>query len=262
MLTKMLKKDFQATARYFIPLIIGFMILSVVCKILFEIRISSAFQENERILPIIIIVFMSLYIFYIIGYVIMTTVFIVIDFYKTMVGEQGYLTHTLPVKTSTLIQSKILISALWRLISVLLIVLSIALFFIGHIHELFNSDMIVINAEFGLGINWVEFIFFIIALAILELLTGPLMYFACIAIGHLFGKHRIVGAVASYLALSTIMQILSAVVMVATGYFFYDINSLPNVSFYMWFSIILALVTGIGFYIITEYVFRKKLNLE
>lgn len=58
----------------------------------------------------------------------MTSVFIVMHFYKTMVSDQGYLTNTLPVKMSTLINAKLLSAVLWEIIAGVLFILSIFIF--------------------------------------------------------------------------------------------------------------------------------------
>ena len=113
MLKKLLKKDFRATARTFLPMILGFVIASVLAKILFEAGIMSPIlndgyvSDTNEFMVVSSVIFLLLYFIYIIAFFIMTYVFIVSDFYKTMVSEQAYLTHTLPVKTSTLILSLI-----------------------------------------------------------------------------------------------------------------------------------------------------------
>lgn len=261
MLTKLLKKDFQATSRCFLPLIIGFIILSILCKILFEVGIMSSNNHNSY-LSFVISIFMILYIIYIIGYYIMTYVFIISDFYKTMVGEQGYLTHTLPVKTTTLINSKILIAVLWQIVTGILIFLSILMFFLGHFDQ-HDFNMILMSFESVFGMSWGLYILFMLLCCIVGIICNPLMFYASIAMGHLFGKHRIIGAIASYLGLYTIMQMLTGIFMVAIGYSMYSSNYYTFKFFpYMWCVLIFSIVVSIGFYMITVYIFKKKLNLE
>ena len=49
MLTKLLKKDFQATARTFLPMILGFVIVSILAKILFEVGIMSTLYNDSYV---------------------------------------------------------------------------------------------------------------------------------------------------------------------------------------------------------------------
>lgn len=260
MLTKLLKKDFRATSRNYLPLMIGFIILSILCKVLLEFGLRSS-RTNE-FLRITLIIFLSLYVIYIVGYYIMTYVFMVSDFYKTMVSEQGYLTHTLPVKTSTLINSKLLVAVFWQFTTSVLIILSFMLLLTGHISDA-SIQQSFYEFESSIGLFWGTYIWFMLVSMVIGAFSGPLMFYASIAIGHLFGKHRIIGAIVSYLGIYTVMQVFCTFVMIAMGYSIYNSNSLSLIfKSYMWFAIIFSTVTSIIFYVITELVFRKQLNLE
>ena len=111
----------------------GFILITALCKFSFEGSISI-FSDQSNILNAITGVFFLLYFIYIIALFVMTSVFIVTNFYKTMVSNQGYLTHTLPVKTSTLINAKLLVAIFWEIMAGLLFILSIILFILGHVN--------------------------------------------------------------------------------------------------------------------------------
>ena len=263
MLSKLLKKDFQATRRFFIPLILGFVVCSILCKILMEVTFFSPVMAQNEILQITSIIFFILYCIYIISYYILTYVFLVYDFYKTMVSNQAYLTHTLPVKTSTLLNSKILIGAFWQLITYTLTFLSMALFFVGHISGYEISTFITELCQI-MGVSFFTYMSFMIICILLGILSGPLMIYASIAIGHLFGKHRILGAIASYFGIYTAMEIICMIALFASGYSMFSIETglMSWMNGYLWFTIIFSIITTAGFYFITEYIFRRKLNLE
>lgn len=267
MLGKLLKKDVTATARFFIPLIIGYVAASILGKILFEVYLNfqnnlSADEVTMNALAIFSIVYLCLFIIYFVAYYVMTFVFIVYDFYKTMVSDQAYLTHTLPVKVSTLIFSKTINAVFWRTLTGLIILLSFVLFFAGHISmNDIQSFFLEIAETFDTYLF--RFTLYMIISIILGAICSPLMFFACIAIGHLFGKHRIIGAILSYLGIYGAMQTVSTIAMVVMGY---RLNSSflfgEFMDLYMLFAILFTLVTVILFYWITNFVFRKKLNLE
>lgn len=278
MLKKLLKKDFQATARTFLPMILGFVIVSVLAKILFEVGIMSTIlndsyvSDTNEFMIVSSVIFLLLYIIYIIAFFIMTYVFIVSDFYKTMISEQAYLTHTLPVKTSTLICSKLIIAIFWQAMVYLLVFLSFLLFVIGHMPEIPWQE-IFINFHITLGVSPGEYTAFMIICMIIGAFSSPLMFYASIAIGHLFGKHKVMGAILSYLGIYTVMQIICTIAMIAFGYSFTAALQAPNSTFnttfyssffgsYMWFAVIFSTITCILFYFITNYVMSKKLNLE
>lgn len=62
--------------------------------------------------------------------VIVTLVSVIKNFYDTLYGRQGYLTFTLPVKCSTLLISKVIVSFMWIIISFIVMVLTGVLIFL------------------------------------------------------------------------------------------------------------------------------------
>lgn len=280
MLRKVLKKDMQATARYFLPLILGFLVISGLGKLLFELGLVSS--SNNDFMTITALICLSFYILYLVAFYILTYVFLVADFYKTMVGEPGYLTHTLPVKTSTLLNSKVLISIVWQFVMSVLIFLSFVLFAAGHMTSPVWESITAFMPDFEreLGMSFQQFIGFIFVCMVVGAIGSPLMFYVSIALGHLFGKHRIMGAILSYLGISSVTQIIATIALIAFGYTITKPMDLiqvsvasvdtsvastslaPMLTATMWFSIIFTLVTSIAFYMLTHYIFKKKLNLE
>lgn len=272
MLTKLLKKDFQSTARLFLPLILGFAALTVLCKIMVEVLLIN---DENPVLIMFATLLLTVYVIYLIAYYLLTQVFIVMDFYKTMVGEQGYLTHTLPVTFRTLLHSKLLIATFWQVVTFILTLLSIATFFMGHIGYIFDSfrESITIDsysfAEFCtelqmiMGISFTEYAGIILIACVLGLFSAPLMFYVSIAFGHLFGKHRILGSVLSYLGIYAALQIITVVMMIPMQMAAITTDSYGTIfRSTMWGSILVSLITTALCYVITNYIFSKKLNLE
>lgn len=268
MLIKLLKKDLRATSRAFLPLILGFVFVSILAKVFFEIILASTpyggYSETSQVMTIFSILIFMLYIFYIIVYYVMTYVFIVFDFYKTIVGDHGYLTHTLPVKTGTIINSKLIIAIFWQCLTGLLIFLSFFLFAVGHIDHFIMQDFLV---EFHdiVGVSFNQYLIFIVGCMIAGAFSSPLMFYVSIAIGHLFGKHKILGAILSYFGIYTVLQIVSVIILAGLGFTVSLTATTVNSTFFtsiMWFAVILSLMTSIIFYFITNFVLSRKLNLE
>lgn len=278
MLSKLLKKDFISTSRFFLPLILGYVGASILGKILLEMILSMghntgllsgiAVDSNlYNILVILGVIYMALFFFYVAAYFILTSVFIVYDFYKTMVSDQAYLTHTLPAKTTTLIHSKVLVSAAWQVITGVIALLSVFLFFAGHVEvsryaEIWTEFSTVLTEELGFEAGL--FFLYIAAATVLNLVSTPLMYYASIAVGHLFGKHRILGAIVSYGGFYTVMQISATIAMVFMGYRINNADYFMAQIFHGYFLFIMiysAFFTAL-FYFLTTYIFTKRLNLE
>ena len=264
MLGKVLKKDFNSTARFFLPLMGGYIIAAGVGKILFEILLSimdssghtSAVSEGMAVFSFIYLVICMIYL---VACYLMTSVFVVYDFYKTMAGRHGYLTHTLPVKTSTLVWSKTLIAVMWQVVVNVIISLSFLLIFTGHFSM---EDVRGVFRFFvrSLDINLTTHTIYTVINMIMESFHRPLLFFACIAIGQQWKEHRIIGAILAYMGISIASQIINTIAIVATG-FGQLLDDYP-VNGYLIYTFIFGLVTTVGFFLITDYLLSKKLNLE
>ena len=273
MLAKLFKDEMKGTSRLFLPLIAGFILITVLCKFAFETSFTI-FDFNNYILQTITVIFFTLYFIYIIALYVLTSVFIVVRFYQTMTGKQAYLTHTLPIKTSTLINAKLICAVLWELITGVLFILSLVFFFLGHIHlsdiQTFIRDVGIIVKELNQYVNIPLFTAVIFISCILSLLSGPLMMYACVAMGHLFRTHRVLWAVVSYFIIYILIQIIATIGMFFCGY---DMilwsNTATSVSNmvhimerYMIFAVILSAGFTAGCYAVTNYVFHSHLNLN
>lgn len=268
MLGKLLKHDFRATSRLYLPIILGFVGMSIINKISFELDLTKNFSSG--LLQLFAFTFMFIYILAAFALAIVTHIFIAVDFYKSMTGNQGYLTHTLPVKTTTLIHSKLILAVFWQIVTGALIMLSILFLFAGHVSgyqimEFWSTfKMLLENYAHGS-----VFIFFLESgfIMLIGVFYAPLMYYVSIAIGHLFQKHRLGASILAYFAIYFIIQIISSVGMSIYGFYYnrimYDFTTFWGLfQVLMWAGSIFSILTMAGFYGVTWYVFHKKLNLN
>lgn len=118
MLGKLLKYELKHSARYVMTIYacagaaVIFMLFGMLTKI-----------NSLRVIASI-----ALYLIGIIA-IVMTLVSVIKNFYDTLYGKQGYLTFTLPVKCSSLLFSKVLISFFWIILSsVLMAVIAVLVY--------------------------------------------------------------------------------------------------------------------------------------
>lgn len=269
MLGKVFKHEMKSTARLFLPMMIGFVVVTLLCKLTFE-SSYSLFLDHGRLLDTIMMIFFCLYFIYVIALFVMTGVFIAMHFYKTMAGDQGYLTNTLPVKASTLIQAKTLAAVIWEIIAGALLFLSFILFFIGHIqmYDLleFFGNLRDLYHELALYMNMPLLITEAVIILILELISGPLMLYAAVALGHLFRKHRVLWAVVSYFVIYVALQIITSTFFTALSYssflFRSSVDTYRVMGDFILFTIVVSALCTAGFYAITNYIFARRLNLD
>lgn len=205
--------------------------------------------------------------------IVATLVIVIMRFYKGLLGDEGYLMHTLPVKPWQLITSKGIIAALIVMISVLVAFLSI-LVLAG------VSGLETIPEVFGaLGAIWEEeprmvlVIVEAIILLVLSVLKSVYQIYAALAIGQLANKHRILLSLGAYIGISMIMSILFLLIVAASdsvgtiswlSVFIANNDSDPFAISQMAIGImfVLTAVQLAAFHVVTERILSLKLNLQ
>lgn len=264
MLGKIIKYDIKATARYFIPMYIGLVIITLFNKLFIEL---VPFSSGNSLLSTLQYTFLTLYILFIIAAFIGNYVILVYHFYKNMTGDQAYLTFTLPVKTSSILNGKIITSAIWSLLSFIFMMLSFLIYPAGHgVMDFISEFMYELRIVMARVDNWGPVIYLIIILllmCIISLFSSTLIFYASIAIGHLFGKYRVIGSIVSYIGLYIANQFLGVMGMFATGFLnSNNYDTLATLNRLMTVALLFCIVITGVYYFVTYYVFDKKLNLE
>ncbi|MBN1775579.1 MAG: hypothetical protein JW817_03845 [Clostridiales bacterium] len=210
MFSKLVKHEFRATRR-----VIPFVFLLTVF-IAGMMTVSVALN-----LEAIVGITMGLLIIMLIAEVIITYALIVWRYYKTMCGNEAYLSHTLPVKPHLLMWSKFLVSFVWVAISYLVLaacmVLLIIIFAKGTgttLAEIFDQLKIFWQA-FGLRGHEVTVIVSIIGLFILSIVSGLTQIFFSVSLGSTSKLHKygIGGPILVYVVLYFVLQIVSMAAM-------------------------------------------------
>lgn len=268
MLGKLLKHEFKATSRSIVLILAVLAIITPLTALYLRITTDSLVIENITILQLFAGICIVLYICAMVAVAVVTSIMLLYQFYKSMVGSQGYLTHTLPVKTSVLVFSKLIVAFIWQVLCIVAMGLSIALFtwILGawKISDIQLSDIINILQIFG--VNHIQ-IFSFLLLMVISIIVSYLQFYASFAIGQRMNGHPFLGAVISYIGISVVTQIISSIVMVVASITTQSavINNINSISRYMnitlcW-SILVQLVFGAILYFITVYMFKNKLSI-
>lgn len=261
MLSKLLKHEFKATARLLLPLYLVLFVLTIVDRV----SLSLNLEGSLGIIP----GFSTLaYVTSILAIAVVSYVIVFIRFYKNLLTDEGYLMFTLPVKPIDLINAKLLVSFVWNIVSFLLIIASLFGVFLtkDRFHMFIDGyEMIIAQIQKDLGAgNMTLFIIEFIVLMILGLINNILIIYVSIAIGQLFNGHKILGSFAAYIGISTVIQIIGSAAFVILGIIyntsFEEASAIPRIIFPI--SIILLLAGNVLYYIGTNIIFKKKLNLE
>lgn len=271
MLGKLLKHEIRATARTFLPLYGTVLVLGFVNKIFTVFRV---FDRNSAFpVELTAMLAMMLYSFVICAIFVMTLIVTIQRFHKNLLGDEGYLMFTLPVKPWQHITAKMLTAALWFIVSVFVTVISVMIIAL-------NTRMLLdipqgiwefirqVNQE--LGIHWPMFTLEIIVLCFAFLMSGILMIYASMSLGHLSQRHRVMMSFASFLGLSFAAQMISgiffrvmeAVTDMESMWYFLSEHTIASVHLGMLVMIVWNLAFCAAYFFLSNYVLSRRLNLE
>jgi hypothetical protein len=263
MLKKLMKHELRATARGMLPLYLLVLVVTLGTRLFAHLLdFSSSGQANGLIL-LFLDLFSIAFVVCLIGIFVATLVLMITRFQKNLLGDEGYGMFTLPVTPHQLVWSKLLVSALWFLGAVLVDVLAIAILSGLSLPDLdlwaLFSDLDAEVFAHGLAAT-LEFIL----LVVLGLFALCLSFYAPMAIGHSFGRHKTLLSVVFYFVIQIIYQITagtflfsSSLVDLTTA----DLSAAASVHATLWLAIAIVLVYGGVLYALTLGMLTKRLNL-
>ncbi len=259
MLGKLLKYEFKATARTFLPLYAGLLIFAGVNKLFWSIGGDSTPAAISTML----------YIFMIIAIFAFTIIIMIQRFHKNLLGDEGYLMFTLPAQSWKHIVCKLLTSLIWTVLSVAVTLLSVFLLALNTelLGKLF-TELPRLFAEFHsfVGAEGYALMAEFIVMTLILLASGILMVYASIAVGHQFGNHRLLASFGAFLVFNIVLQIIQTIIITAFGAFTigipndFDGQTLSHITM-IGYSL-LHLLFSAGYFILTNYLLTKRLNLE
>lgn len=261
MLGKLFSYEMKACSRLLLPLYLVLAAITILERIVIGLNI---FNGTLVVIPAITTI---AFIVAIITIAVVSVVIIIVRFYKNLVTDEGYLMFTLPVKSHQLIISKLIAGIIWIIGSISAILAALFLAFgtlvkSDSIFEFLREVSLQIKQE--LGDDCTLFFIEIFALIIISLVSNILHIYASIAIGQLFSGHKILGSVVAYIITQTLMQIIVIVFLVGTNIISgLDFNNINILTLVIWpVLILITILFSAGYYCITNYIFKNKLNLE
>lgn len=203
-----------------------------------------------------------------------TVIYLVVHFYRTMYTDEGYLTHTLPVRKHQILVSKILVSGIWLLLVLLSVYLSVFFLCLVMFSAIFlEYDLASVWREitpymsdilYGLRRDFdVDLIGWLVAGG-LRLLITPFVtmttLFGAVSMGQFFARHRVLMAILSFVGIRIAINTADTLIQAAAGLALYD-----NIGTYMRSSadlrFIVDLAAAAGLYFVSWYVTDRKLNM-
>lgn len=270
-----MKYDLKYMNRYLI-IIHGFLLLVSAAMRLFLtgpfLSADTDWESPKFILPLTLLII--LYIMIIVSGSFATSIVIAVRFYKNLFSEQGYLTRTLPVTSGQHLLAKTISGSIWSIINIIVTMISM-LIVLGtpFIIDSLKADYSSICEELGMTgsyahLSWGTVIAIFVMTMVFSSVSNVVTYYASVALGQLIPNHRVLGAIAAYFVISTVISILSLIALALSGLLGASIN--PSADFvgieYLFnslkISVILALICGVALYMTTYWIMKKKVNLD
>lgn len=256
MLGKLIKYEYKATSRTFIPIYIALLLVAVINRVFRMGNIDVAWGISTLAL---VGLFIALGV--------LTIIVIVQRFNKNLLGDEGYLMFTLPVKSEQLIVSKVIISILWTIISGI-VAFATFLILLGDA-PLFNevfSNWNLIWAEFTIAVQEqmnvsgpILFIVMIVVILLLSYISFIFEIYLSLAAAQLpaFNKNRGVIGFAAFFVINVVLSICSQIVELIIPE--QVVNNFSSAAIVM---IITTLIVCIILFIGIKWILDKHLNLE
>lgn len=291
MLGKLLKHDFKGTAKVMLPLHLILVAVTALGCLLLGARVL----QRAEFLPLTTLLFIA-YVLMIITLSTVTTIYLIVYFYRNLFTAQGYLTFTLPASPWSLLHSKLITGFVWSMVNTVLSCLSAFLLFgaasrfqfsKADVTELFqttvvnaNGKTIVISSSpwdiFGYSPS--ELLALLVLLVLVSCFYSIATGYGSVAIGQLYARHKVVGTVLALLANYLVAQLLiggsivaiafKAVIGIAsdsgTMFAAEDMISVMASIYRPLFPmlILIYLVLGIAGYVAAGIIMRKRVNLD
>ncbi|MCL2655264.1 MAG: hypothetical protein FWD65_06170 [Coriobacteriia bacterium] len=238
MLGKLIKHEFKATARCFLPAFLVVLIFSLAGS--FGQLVAPKLQDLSATF------YIALYAAIILAFFTLPTVVSVWRFRHNLLGDEGHLMFMLPVSAASLIRAKIIVATVWQVLSLIVSLLATSLLALGSGGALMSFWSSIKVAE-----PLSETILFMTLIAF-GLFGSMLMYYVSLAIGQLSNKHR---ALATFGAIAVIYAVSHVAALVLSG--LVSVPERPN----LLPCVILMVCLNIGYFLLTRFLLTRKLNL-
>ena len=261
MLKKLMKYEFMAMGRVFLPLFAALILLSLINRLLSYLPVDAP-QVIGTIISVVLMV----------GIMVLTLVLTLQRFRKNLLSNEGHLMMTLPVKADRLILSKLFVAAICGVASVVVVAISIVIMAMTAVDF---SDFIKVLKPLGeifasYPAQSVIYVVEAIILMALSVFSAILMLYTCMSLSMLVNKRRGLFTFGAFVVITTVLQTIAAafiaVVTVAGAgnvfEFLSDFSAFGLSQIAIWIWIIVEFALCAAFYVITRYMLKNRLNLQ
>jgi len=227
MLIKLCRHEFKATARTLVWMYAAFVAIAVVNFIgsfgvggIYFVSGGDAAQDadvarglfsEQAVGGVVKAVVALLYTLAAVAMAILTVVVVIQRFYRNLLGDEGYLTLTLPASREQHVLAKLIAATAWTVLSMALVVVSIVLMLwrAGHLADV--RATLRAAAESGVPVG--QWAALLAANLLVAVVAGILMLYAAMAVGPNLLKNRVGGSFLAYIGIVVVYQVVSLAIL-------------------------------------------------
>ena len=275
MLKKLLKYDIRAIFKYWWILAVSSVGLSLVGGMCLYALMNFEDNDPNAIMILVAVLGIVATVIGLSAFLIVTEILIYVRFYKNFFTDEGYLTFTLPVKRSQLLNSKLIVTVGASLATILVLIVDVIMVFAIGAPDSFNSEFwkslgwIFGEVTKSLGIYAIIYALEILLIGVLLGLSSILLLYICITLASIIVKKaKVIAAIGiyygAYSAVTFAAQLIYVFGLMFIGGTF---SNLPEAAMTGTVALILLVLLAfvaalcVALYLLEYYLLDKKLNL-
>ena len=259
MLGKLLKYEIPAMGRKLLPLYAAW----AVTALLLGLTTQSAESKSE----FMVVISALLYTAIATAIFVMTIILIVQRYSNSLLGDEAYFNHVLPVSVSAHIGNKAISAIVWIFITVLVAILTAILIAIGAIivgaPDINFREMIhdLLSIDFDIPKNFWLYFFEILILAIASIVKTIMQIYAAVTIGHQASNRTTLASIGAYIVILVIESTVGRLLAPLLFNIEYGADGLLNFNRIFLPAFIVTLALSAVYFFICKYLMENRLNL-
>jgi len=256
MLWKLLKYDFRSMWKQFSIIWPAALVIGLIDRFTLTGQASTSFVGETAALISVILLFGVMCAMFVVS-----MVFVLTRFYRGLLGNEGYLMHTLPVHAWQLVLSKLICAIAVSILNCVVAVLALLVMVPWRLTELFRWEFVTfIFTGFAKHPDTLLYITEFCIQTAAGLAVIITMAYLSMAVGHLFSKHRVLMSVVAFFVIDIIGNVAVSVLSEIGLFRIFKILDSSHAA--LWAATAMCLIPAAIMFLGTSWILKHKLDLE
>lgn len=258
MLGKLLKYEIPAMGRKLLPLYAAW----AATALFLGLTTQSADSKTE----FMVVISALLYTAVATAIFVMTIILIVQRYSNSLLGDEAYFNHVLPVSVSAHIGNKAISATLWVFVTVLVAILTAILIGIGAVIVAGQGFSLREMVHDLLSVEWPEhlglYIIEILIMVIASVVKTIMQIYAAVTIGHQAQNHTTLASIGAYIVILIFESMVGRMLLPLFAHTGYGDDGFLNFTMIFIPGVIVSIALSAVYFFICKYLMEKHLNLN